>query len=73
VIEWTNQSQYTYQNNYGNKRKKRKRKDKKIKFSHKQVEMFARRIMPEIKRYFTDENVKKEFLEWQKKRQKNKT
>jgi len=28
--------------------------------------------MPEIKKYFADENVKKEFQEWQKKRHADK-
>ena len=45
----------------------------KIEYSNEQIEIFARRIMPEIKRYFADENVKKEFQEWQRKRQENKT
>jgi len=44
----------------------------KIEYSEEQVEMFARRIMPIIKRYFADENVRKEFEEWKKKRQENK-
>ena len=41
----------------------------KIKFSDEQIEIFARRIMPQIKQYFADENVRKEFEEWQRKRQ----
>jgi len=41
----------------------------KVEFSDEQVEIFARRIMPEIKKFFADENVKKEFEEWQRKRQ----
>ena len=45
----------------------------KIEYSEEQVEMFARRIMPIIKRYFADENVRKEFEEWKKKQQENKT
>ena len=44
-----------------------------VKFSDEQIKIFARRIMPEIKKYFTDENVKKEFQEWKKKQQENKT
>jgi len=32
-----------------------------IEFSDEQIEIFARRIMPEIKKYFADENVKKSF------------
>jgi len=44
----------------------------KIEFSDEQIEIFARRIMPEIKKYFADENVKKEFQEWQKKRHADK-
>ena len=45
----------------------------KIEYSEEQVEMFARRIMPIIKRYFADENVRKEFEEWKKKQKENKT
>ena len=37
-----------------------------IEISEKQIEIFARRLLPEIKRFFADENVKKEFEEWQK-------
>jgi hypothetical protein len=44
----------------------------KIEFSDEQIEIFARRIMPEIKRFFADEKVKKEFREWRRKRQGNK-
>jgi len=55
------------------KGKKGKEITQKIEYSEEQVEMFARRIMPIIKRYFADENVKKEFEEWKKKQQENKT
>ena len=44
----------------------------KIEFSDEQIEIFARRIVPEIKKYLADENVKKEFQEWQKRRQADK-
>jgi len=44
----------------------------KIEYSKEQIEIFARRIMPEIKRFFADENVRKEFDKWQRKRQKSK-
>ena len=51
------------------KGKKGKESTQKIEYSEEQVEMFARRVMPLIKRYFADENVKKEFEEWKRKRQ----
>ena len=37
-----------------------------IELTEKQIEIFARRILPEIKRFFADENVKREFEEWKK-------
>ena len=52
------------------KGKNRNESTPKIEFSDEQIEIFARRIMPEIKKYFANENVKKEFKEWQRK-QKN--
>ena len=30
-----------------------------------QIDMLARRLMPEIKKFFADENIQKEFAEWQ--------
>jgi len=32
-----------------------------------QIHALALRLMPEIKRYFTDEQIQREFTEWQKK------
>ncbi len=34
----------------------------------KDLELFARRLLPEVKMYFTDEEVKREFLEWKSKK-----
>jgi len=36
--------------------------------SDNQTEIFARRLLPEIKRFFADEDMRKEFEEWRKKR-----
>lgn len=33
----------------------------------KDLELFARRLLPEIKKYFADEEVKREFSEWKAK------
>jgi len=44
-----------------------------LEISERQIEIFARRLLPEIKRYFADENIRKEFEEWQKKQQGDKT
>jgi len=44
-----------------------------VEISEKDIEIFARRLLPEIKRYFADENIRKEFEEWQRKRQGDKT
>ena len=38
-----------------------------IEISEKQIELFARRLLPEIKQYFADEDIKQEFEIWQKK------
>jgi len=38
--------------------------------AEKQIEVFARRLLPEIKRFFADEDIRNEFEEWQR-RQKN--
>jgi len=35
--------------------------------SQKQIETLALRLMPEIKRYFSDEQIQREFIEWQEK------
>ena len=37
-----------------------------IKISDEQIEIFARRLMPEIKRFFADEDIRREFEEWQR-------
>jgi hypothetical protein len=39
-----------------------------IRVSEKQIEILARRLLPEIRKFFADENVKKEFKEWQEKK-----
>ena len=39
-----------------------------IEISEKQIEIFARRLLPEIKKFFADENIRKEFEEWKKQR-----
>ena len=36
--------------------------------SEKQIELLARRLLPEIKKFFADEDIRKEFEEWQRKR-----
>ena len=35
--------------------------------SEKQIEILARRLLPEIKKFFADENIPKEFEEWKAK------
>ena len=32
-----------------------------------QIDTLARRLMPEIKKYFADEEIQREFAEWQEK------
>ena len=44
-----------------------------IEISNKQIEILARRLLPEIKKYFANEDIRKEFEEWQKKRQEEET
>ena len=39
-----------------------------LEISERQIEIFARRLLPEIKRFLADENIRQEFEEWQKKR-----
>jgi len=41
--------------------------------SDKQTEIFARRLLPEIKRFFADEDMRKEFEEWRKRQGGDKT
>jgi len=40
-----------------------------IEISDKQIEIFARRLLPEIKRFFANEDIRREFEEWQRKQQ----
>ena len=40
--------------------------------TEKQIEVLARRMLPEIKKFFTDEKVRLEFKEWQAKQQDKK-
>jgi hypothetical protein len=35
--------------------------------SHEIIDAFARRLLPEIKKYFADELVQQEFKKWQEK------
>ena len=39
-----------------------------LEISEKQIEIFARRLLPEIKKFFANEDIRKEFEEWQRKR-----
>ena len=38
-----------------------------MEITEKQIEIFARRLLPEIKRYFASEDVQREFEEWKRK------
>jgi len=38
-----------------------------IEFTEQQIEIFARRMLPEIKRYFADDSIQREFEEWRSK------
>jgi len=40
-----------------------------LNISDKQIEILARRLLPPIKKFFADEDIRKEFEEWRKKRQ----
>ena len=44
-----------------------------VEISSKQIEILARRLLPEIKKFFANEDIRKEFEEWQKKRQEEET
>jgi len=44
-----------------------------LEVSEKQIEVFARRLLPAIKKFFADEDIRKEFEEWQRKRRENGT
>ena len=46
-----------------------KNKPQGIEVSEKQIEIFARRLLPEIKKFFANEEIRKEFEEWKAKRQ----
>ena len=35
-----------------------------IEISEKQIEIFARRLLPEIMHYFADEEIQQEFVGW---------
>ena len=41
--------------------------------SEKQIEILARRLLPEIKKFFANEDIRKEFEEWQRKQRDNDT
>ena len=45
-----------------------KSKPQEIEVSEKQIEIFARRLLPEIKKFFADEEIRKEFEEWKEKK-----
>ena len=36
--------------------------------SQEQIDAFARRLMPEIKKFFADEQIQKEFAKWQERK-----
>jgi len=44
-----------------------------IEISNEQIEILARRLLPEIKKFFANEDIRKEFEEWQKKRREDTT
>ena len=44
-----------------------------VEISNKQIEILARRLLPEIKKFFANEDIRKEFEEWQKKRREDET
>ena len=41
--------------------------------SQTQIDMIARRLIPEIKRFFADEQIQKEFTEWKTNHIENKS
>ena len=43
-----------------------------VEIPEKQIEIFARRLLPEIKRFLSDEKMQSEFEEWQRKQGKAK-
>ena len=46
-------------------------KAKGLDITDKQIEIFARRLLPEIKKFFADESIRQEFEEWKKQQQDN--
>ena len=42
-----------------------------LEISEKQIEIFARRLLPEIKKFFANEDIRKEFEEWQQKQRES--
>ena len=44
-------------------------KAKGLDITDKQIEIFARRLLPEIKKFFADEGIRQEFEEWKKQQQ----
>ena len=49
--------------------KKKNNNSPKLVVTDKQIEILARRLLPEIKRFFANEDIRKEFEEWQQKQQ----
>ena len=41
-----------------------------LEISNRQIELLARRLLPEIKKFFANEDTQREFEEWQEKRRK---
>jgi len=39
----------------------------------KQIEIFARRLLPEIKKFFANEDIRREFEQWKREKQGVKT
>ena len=44
-----------------------------IEIPEKQIEILARRLLPEIKKFFANEDIRKEFEEWKEKQRKDET
>jgi len=40
-----------------------------LNITEKQIEILARRLLPQIKKFFADEDIRKEFEEWRRKQQ----
>ena len=40
-----------------------------LNISEEQIEILARRLLPEIKKFFADDKIRNEFEEWKKKKQ----